>query len=110
MRINNLINRFGRETLVYRKLGNDEKDPYKRGKFELKHTLQAIVDEDTQGGQGGFNQGRVTDMRDATLYCGVIDIRVGDKVVQRDKEYRVLKPSNPYNADDHMECSLEYWG
>lgn len=110
MRINNLINRFGRETFVHRKLNNDKKDPYDRGEFELKHTLQAIVDEDTQGGQGRFGQDRISDMIDAVLYCKLIDIRTGDKVVQRDKEYRVMKVSNPYNADDHIECLLEHWG
>ncbi|WP_242145906.1 MULTISPECIES: hypothetical protein [unclassified Bacillus cereus group] len=109
-RISRLIKRFGKETTIYRKLGNDKKDPYKRGGFELQHNVQAIVDEVITGAEGRFEQGRIPDMADAVLYCETLDIRAGDKVVQREKEYRVKKVANPYNTDDHIECILEHWG
>ncbi|AXK19127.1 hypothetical protein [Bacillus sp. COPE52] len=109
-RIKRLLQKFGKQSDLLRRTPKDKNSPFDdKGEFTEITSFVAIVDEDTQGGKSAFSRDRVGQQVDAMLYCNIVDIRVGDKVVQRGKEYKVMKVSNPYNSDDHLECVLEHY-
>ncbi|HDR7453432.1 hypothetical protein P9Z80_27025 [Bacillus cereus] len=109
MRIAGLLAKHGKPTEIQRKGERDKKNPYDKGEFKKINEVVAIVDELVTGSPAGFKQDRIVNSTDAIMYCSVIDVRAGDKVIQDGKEYRVTKASNPYNSNDHIEVALNVW-
>ncbi|TBL15290.1 hypothetical protein EYB35_07370 [Bacillus paranthracis] len=109
MRIKSLLARFGKPTEIQRKGVVDKKNPYDKGEYKTIHEVIAIIDEVVTGSPTGYKQDRVVNSADAVMYCSVVDVKAGDKVIQGDKTYRVTKSSNPYNANDHIEIALDMW-
>ena len=109
MRIAGLLAKHGKPTEIQRKGERDKKDPYDKGDFKKINEVIAIVDELVTGTPVGYKQDRIVNSTDAIMYCSVIDVKAGDKVIHEGKTYRVTKASNPYNSNDHIEVALDVW-
>ncbi|PFA74325.1 hypothetical protein [Bacillus cereus] len=107
MRINNLLNKFGKPTTILRRKEKDPKNPYDKGSYKEIGEIIAIVDEGIQGTNDIYSSKKVFDQVDAVMYSAATDLRSGDKIRQRDKEFNVMKVANPYSSDDHIETILE---
>lgn len=107
MRIQHLLNKFGKPTTILRRKEKDPKNPYDKGVYIEISEIIAIVDEGTQGTNDIYSTKKISDQVDAVMYSATTDLRSGDKIRQRDKEYNVMKVANPYSSDDHIETLLE---
>lgn len=81
---------FGRSKEVFNSIGTF------KGRFDRANSVKEIVaDKKTY---------TITD----NLYCDVIDVKFGDKIIKASsEEYRVVNKTNPFDKNNHLELGLE---